>query len=376
MNKEKSLPEVYLVIFPYIDFEFYRAMYGDISDPVQHYIDNWQGLQYDPCRFFSTAYYYSINLDVANANVNPFFHYVIHGQKEGRLARDPVQIQDDLQPWELDDPELSFSNWELPCVFNDEKIINNPYGDIAHLLHTLIDIKASGLVLNRGSKNWLIYFSGRNENFYFLNKTLKSNVNVLILRDKDHKYYCAGTSFPTIQKLEAYINYLTDKRSGDTVFAGQSYGGYCALYQSTRIKNTVCFAFSPQAFHPALASYNIFFQKGINKLRPQPTPDLVQAISSSENQARYVIVGLSEYHHISSYYWGDLLSAGLLASTGNACVVVVDQHEHSTLRHLDGENFLSIIFDNFKLFQNQPHDAAALLANSAIYYEKTQATGI
>lgn len=371
MSEKKTISDIYLVIFPYVDFKFYRDMYGDIIDPVQHYIDNWGGLQFDPCRFFSTAYYHSMNRDVAHAKINPFFHYIMHGQKEGRAARSLVQIQDDLPGWELDDAELSLSNWELPCVFNDEKLTNNPHGDIGNLLHTLIDTRASGLVFNQDSKNWLIYFSGRNENFHFLNKTLMSNVNVLILRDKDHKYYCAGNSFPTIEKLEAYINYLTGKRSGNTILAGQSYGGYCALYQSTRIKNTVTFAFSPQAFHPVIAPYNIYFQKGINKLRPQFTPDLVQAISTAKNQARYVIVGLSEYNHISSYYWGDLLSAGLLASTGNACVVVVDQHEHSTLRYLDGERFLSVIFENYKLFKDQSHDAATLLANSTIYYKKT-----
>jgi len=374
MNTDILTSQVYIIIFPYVDFDYYRSMYGDIKDPAQHYIENWEKFRYDPCRFFSTEYYCRSNLDVADANINPLFHYIMHGQKEGRLAQSPKDAQVDVHSWKIEDPELNYSGWELPLIFSDEKLAINPYSDTSSFIDTINTTHASGLILNRSSTDWLIYFSGRNENFSFINKSAKSNINILILRDKTHMYYCSNSNMPSIQKLEAYIDYLTGKRHGNTALIGQSYGGFCALYQSTQIRNSVCFAFSPQAFHPTHAPHNIFFQQGINKLEPQLTPNLVQKVLAAEGQARYVIVGVSEYYHLDSYYWGDLLSAGLLASTGNACVVVVDQHEHATLRYLDAEIFLPLVFRNFNLFMNKPQDAAKLLANSQFYYDKSNNT--
>jgi hypothetical protein len=74
----------------WFDLEFYRTEYPDIDlgvdDLVEHYFRvGWiEGRNPNP--FFDTVSYLSNYRDVAEALVNPYCHYLVHGMTEGRLA--------------------------------------------------------------------------------------------------------------------------------------------------------------------------------------------------------------------------------------------------------------------------------------------------
>jgi glycosyltransferase involved in cell wall biosynthesis len=81
-------PFVYSVVESGLDPDFYRTQFGENlavpADPVAHFISvGWkQGL--DPNSHFHTSGYLAANPDVVTAGVNPFFHYLVQGQSEGR----------------------------------------------------------------------------------------------------------------------------------------------------------------------------------------------------------------------------------------------------------------------------------------------------
>ena len=85
--------EVYNVVLQHFDGDYYidqaLAMGWEPvhEDLVQDYICfGWQnGL--DPDQNFDTAYYLAANSDVRENNYNPYYHYLLHGQQEGRLGR-------------------------------------------------------------------------------------------------------------------------------------------------------------------------------------------------------------------------------------------------------------------------------------------------
>lgn len=370
MASLRSGTSEYRHLFPYIDFDFYRLNYGDVSDPVEHYMDNWRKTNIDPSRFFSTSFYLRSYPDVLSAGINPLLHYIKHGEREGRRPRDTTDIERDYPNISASSGSLRLLSWEIPCIFNDEKISNNPYDGDNGLLNWLVNVNASSLIVNRKSDDWVVSFAGRGEHFFFLKKFSEFSGNILLLRDKAHKYYNSGLHMPFLDGISSYIDYHTGIRAGRNLLVGQSYGGYCALYQSSFIKNCVSFGFSPQAFHPDSSSAQIYFEKGINKVNPQVVPDLVKHVSRGSGNARYVVSGMSEAVHAMDYYWGDILSATLLASTGNATAIIVNQHEHSTARYLDGKSFLELVFENFEIFYGDTKTAAKLFADRSPYYKK------
>ncbi|MEJ6391123.1 hypothetical protein [Gymnodinialimonas ulvae] len=72
---------------PDFDTDFYLAQFSDgelLSDPLYHYMrTGWKdGL--DPNAEFSTSAYLDMHLDVADAEMNPFLHYLTFGREEGR----------------------------------------------------------------------------------------------------------------------------------------------------------------------------------------------------------------------------------------------------------------------------------------------------
>jgi hypothetical protein len=74
----------------WFDLEFYRTEYPDIElgqdDLIEHYFRvGWiEGRNPNP--FFDTVSYLSNYRDVAEALINPYCHYLVHGMTEGRLA--------------------------------------------------------------------------------------------------------------------------------------------------------------------------------------------------------------------------------------------------------------------------------------------------
>ena len=70
------------------DVDFYLRqnppLYG--VDPIDHFIAFGWRLGYNPHPDFDVKYYMQMNPDVAKANLNPFWHYVVSGKAEGRPA--------------------------------------------------------------------------------------------------------------------------------------------------------------------------------------------------------------------------------------------------------------------------------------------------
>ena len=72
------------------DEAFYRSMYPDLQPPpddaVRHYCERGWREGRNPSDDFDTNFYIAMNIDIRNANVNPFWHYVIAGATESRLG--------------------------------------------------------------------------------------------------------------------------------------------------------------------------------------------------------------------------------------------------------------------------------------------------
>jgi len=78
-------------IAPEIDADFYRTVagLGAADDPVRHFAETgWQsGL--NPNTWFDTRFYLEFYPDIADAGMNPLFHYAYYGRAEGRLPARP-----------------------------------------------------------------------------------------------------------------------------------------------------------------------------------------------------------------------------------------------------------------------------------------------
>lgn len=79
-------------IRPHFDEAFYldqlNGGMADNLDLVEHYIRFGWAEERDPAPDFSTKYYLEAHPDVAAAGVNPFWHFIVAGRAEGRLAKD------------------------------------------------------------------------------------------------------------------------------------------------------------------------------------------------------------------------------------------------------------------------------------------------
>lgn len=366
-----NFDEVYRIIFPYIDFDFYKSKYGEILDPTRHYMDNWKSLHFDPSKFFSTSFYLESNSDVRNSGLNPLFHYLMHGQKEERLPRHHSDISSDLGLGVEIPENLNVARWGLPIYICDNKSEKNPYGTKKDLIEWASHTNAGCAISRSDSNDWVVSFSGHNEKFYMLNKISECGRNVISIRDIKHTYYCSSENLPDINNIGLYIKYYTENDSGNSVIVGQSSGGYCALMVADQIDRSVSFAFSPQVWHPTINRSNVYFASDINKKVPGFKFDVLEVIRRSKNMTRYAISGITEFRHAESYYWGDLVSAGLLAATGKVTVSIVSQHEHATFRYIDAKKFFDLVFGNFALFLSSPERAGPLLSSSNVYYSRS-----
>lgn len=89
----------YKVIAERFDRKFYIENHPEVKaassksklfDPVLHYMQHGVSAGYDPHPDFSTNYYLKYNKDVAEADQNPFFHYIVYGHAEGRLSNSNI----------------------------------------------------------------------------------------------------------------------------------------------------------------------------------------------------------------------------------------------------------------------------------------------
>lgn len=81
INYQKS------IVASAFDDEFYRMQYPDIiqkeEDPLEHYILHGWKLGIDPNPLFSVSFYLDLHQDVRESGIEPFFHWLTVGQKEG-----------------------------------------------------------------------------------------------------------------------------------------------------------------------------------------------------------------------------------------------------------------------------------------------------
>ncbi|WP_238257349.1 hypothetical protein [Methylorubrum podarium] len=102
----------YRIIKAKMDANYYINKYADVGglqkqvgkfDPVRHYINYGAIAGYDPHPRFSTSYYIYNNRDVAESDQNPFFHYIKHGEHEGRA---PSKNWDGRSIWQSVDDRI------------------------------------------------------------------------------------------------------------------------------------------------------------------------------------------------------------------------------------------------------------------------------
>lgn len=78
------------VIRKYFEESFYRTQVSESfdGDIFEHYLIQGAKQGINPTPWFDSSYYFSKNIDVADAGINPFSHYLLYGQFEGRLPND------------------------------------------------------------------------------------------------------------------------------------------------------------------------------------------------------------------------------------------------------------------------------------------------
>lgn len=372
-DEENNCGNQYCLLSPYFDGSYYINRYIKTDqinpdDPLEHYINIGSKKGYSPNKFFDGKYYLEQNKDIAEAGLNSLAHYLEYGYEEGRAPRSDASVLKGNPDLDILDSALNFKRWRLPCIIDGQKISENAsVSDLADMVNAT---QATATILYRDSDDWLIAFSGRNEHFFYLNKMQHFWGNVLFLRDTSSTYYSQNPDLPAVESLSMYIDYLTGPRIGRTILLGQSSGGHAALYQSSFVRNSITLSFSPQTYHPDLYPNNIYFEKSINKMIPaECAADLIKHLKESPDASRYVISGKSESSHEDSYYWGDAVSAGLIASTGKCSVIIVNRKEHPTIQYLDTAKMFALLHDNYDVFINNSRKASQLFCAAELYYE-------
>ena len=92
-NQNVDHREVVSVLKEHFDEAFYLTAYPDVAqskvDPLWHFITTGWKEGRNPCAEFSTTYYLQSNHDVVEAGINPFWHYIVAGKLEGRPKSHP-----------------------------------------------------------------------------------------------------------------------------------------------------------------------------------------------------------------------------------------------------------------------------------------------
>lgn len=91
---------------------------GDYQDPVEHYVMEGALQGFDPGPFFNTKDYLSLHHDVAKAKMNPLFHFVRYGAREGRSGWTLERVLEWQRPF-MNDPDAA-------CAMAKTSHKNNP----------------------------------------------------------------------------------------------------------------------------------------------------------------------------------------------------------------------------------------------------------
>ncbi|WP_444924267.1 hypothetical protein ACJJH9_03115 [Microbulbifer sp. DLAB2-AF] len=91
-NSDDQYNHIYEVLDKEFDREYYLNANPDVAeanlDPLYHFIVQGWSEGRNPAENFNTKGYLSANKDVLEAGVNPFYHYVVAGRAEGRSLQE------------------------------------------------------------------------------------------------------------------------------------------------------------------------------------------------------------------------------------------------------------------------------------------------
>jgi glycosyltransferase involved in cell wall biosynthesis len=123
-----NFEEIVSVISSEFDSEFYKKQLNyDINiGPIQHYVQfGWENFL-DPSPRFSTRFYLENYSDVKSMGVNPFYHYLVWGRKEGRKAcyheKEPLLSTHRALIAENFDSEFYFEKYSDHCKSKEEAL--------------------------------------------------------------------------------------------------------------------------------------------------------------------------------------------------------------------------------------------------------------
>lgn len=125
---------------PLFDAVYYSQTY-DIKDedPVSHYI-NIGARTCDPSATFSTAIYLDQNSDIVQSNINPLYHYIKYGQREGRISNEQALVYTTIKNSPLFDADyyrayLKGDEDPIQHYINKGYLVNNPSPDFSTSLY-------------------------------------------------------------------------------------------------------------------------------------------------------------------------------------------------------------------------------------------------
>lgn len=127
-------------ISPHFDTDFYLAQLNPSeapSNPPLHYVRRGAALGLDPTKEFSTSFYLSSNLDVLRSGVNPFWHYLKHGIREGRAPHPSLARQEPQVEFSAHERDLDLLHGHFDAVFYRANYENLPESDAELPAHYL-----------------------------------------------------------------------------------------------------------------------------------------------------------------------------------------------------------------------------------------------
>lgn len=88
--RQPTADSIAVTLAPHFDVDFYvRQFEGSPipTDPLRHYVETGWRDGLDPHPNFSTEHYLSMNADVRERGLNPYWHYIVAGRAERRLPK-------------------------------------------------------------------------------------------------------------------------------------------------------------------------------------------------------------------------------------------------------------------------------------------------
>ncbi len=118
----------------HIDRKYYLSQVdepGRILNPALHYVQEGAALGLDPSPDFSTNYYRYENLDVLRSGVNPYWHYIKYGRKEGRPPKPLRQSENRLPMSDDAEGDLALLRGHFDAAFYRASYPDLPEDDAA-----------------------------------------------------------------------------------------------------------------------------------------------------------------------------------------------------------------------------------------------------